>query len=129
LENNILKLTSEHLVYLDDKMVQAGNLNSGDMIQGKIITNITKTVESVRNPVTITGKLLLGGVVVSCHNRSEEHAKKLQKLANCFDFERLTKQLGSVMVQELVNTMYNKLANRTFRKMRPVKLLSKIITV
>ena len=98
-----MKLTSEHLVYLDDKMVCAGSLNTGDIIRGEIIKNITKTVESVRNPVTISGKLLLGGVIVSCHNHSEEHAKKLQKLADCFDFEKLTEQIGSAMVQELIN--------------------------
>jgi len=48
-------LTPEYLVYLNDKMV------SLDEIQGQIIKNITITVEKVRNPVTITGKLLLGG--------------------------------------------------------------------
>ena len=121
LGDDILKLTSEHLVYLDDKMICADSLNIGDLIQGKIIKNITNTVESVRNPVTISGKLLLGGLIVSCHNHNEEHAKKLQKLADYFDFEKLTEQIGSAMVQELVYTIYNKLANETFRKDRIMK--------
>ena len=129
LKDGIIKLTSKHLVYLDNQMVQAGSLNIGDIIQGKLIKNITKTVEKVRNPVTKSGKLLLGGIVASCHNHSEEHANKLQKIADSFDFEKLTDQIGSDMVQELVNTMYNKLANKTFRKDRIIKPLSNTITV
>ena len=129
LKDGVIKLTSKHLVYLDNQMVQAGSLNIGDIIQGKLIKNITKTVEKVRNPVTTSGKLLLGGIVASCHNHSEEHANKLQKIADSFDFEKLTDQIGSNMVQELVNTMYNKLANKTFRKDRIIKPLSNTITV
>ena len=126
LGDDILKLTSEHLVYLGNQMICAGSLNTGDKIQGQTIKNITTTVESVRNPMTISGKLLLGEIVASCYTRSEEHAKKLQKLADCFDFEKLTEEIGSDMLQELVNTMYNKLANETFRIMKP---LPQMITV
>ena len=129
LGNDILKLTSQHLVYLDDQMIKASSLNIGDIIQGKTIENITKTIEKVRNPATISGKLLLAGVVVSCYSYSKEHAIKIQKLTDCFDFEKLTEELGSDKVQELVNTMYNKLANETFRKDRIMKPLPQMITV
>ena len=129
LGDDILKLTSEHLVYLGNQMICAGSLNTGDKIQGQTIKNITTTVESVRNPMTISGKLLLGEIVASCYTHSEEHAKKLQKLKECFDFEKLTEELGSDKVQELVNTIYNKLANETFRKDRIMKPLPQMITV
>ena len=129
LGDDILKLTSEHLVYLGNQMICAGSLNTGDKIQDQTIKNITTTVESVRNPMTISGKLLLGEIVASCYTHSEEHAKKLQKLKDCFDFEKLTEELGSDKVQELVNTIYNKLANETFRKDRIMKPLPQMITV
>ena len=107
-------------------MVCAGSLNTGDEIQSQTIKNITKTVKSIRNPMTISGKLLLGEIVASCYTRSEEHVKKLKKLKDCFDFKKLVEQLGSNKVQELVNIMYNKLANETFRIMKSLPQMIKI---
>ena len=83
----------------------------------------------VKSPITVSGNIVFGNIIASCYSHSEEHAKKLQDIADCFDWYKLINIIGKDMTQNLVDEMYNKLANKTFRKDRIIKPLSNTITV
>lgn len=114
-ENTLIKLTPEHLIYKNNRLIKAETVKNGDDIDGHIVQKIETTFEKVRNPVTISGSMMLDDIPISCHNHSEKHAKKIQDLADCFDFKKLSDHIGSELVNEIANEMYKKLKNKKLK--------------
>ena len=117
-DNMIVKLTPEHLIQKNNKLIQADLIRVGDIINGYKVKEIRITREKVRNPITISGTMRFGDINISCWSYSEKHANKMQKIVDCFDFIKLTGEIGSKLVNELAHEMYTKFANQTFRQER-----------